>query len=91
MSEIVSPTTPGINVVFSPPVSQAASQSASGTNIRSTPVFSSSNNLAGYLVFQIEVCHVPRLNLYGLHFKRISGGVWAYKTVCGKLLGLINL
>ncbi|KAI8905994.1 KA1 domain/Ssp2 C-terminal domain-containing protein, partial [Gorgonomyces haynaldii] len=35
--------------------------------------------------FQVEICQVPRMNLHGLHFKRISGGVWNYKKVCSKL------
>ncbi|KAJ3378563.1 Map microtubule affinity-regulating kinase, partial [Lobulomyces angularis] len=31
------------------------------------------------LTFQIEICKVPKMNLYGLNFKRIGGGVWNYK------------
>ncbi|KAJ3110371.1 MAP/microtubule affinity-regulating kinase 3 [Phlyctochytrium bullatum] len=41
------------------------------------------------VVFQIEVCRIPRLNMCGLHFKRVGGGVWNYKKVCNKLLSTI--
>jgi hypothetical protein len=43
------------------------------------------------VTFQVEVCKVPRLNLYGLHFKRMNGGVWSYKKVCGLLLSQMNI
>lgn len=41
--------------------------------------------------FQIEICQVPRLNLYGLHFKRMTGSVWSYKSVCSRLLSRMTL
>lgn len=41
--------------------------------------------------FQIEVCKIPRMNLYGLHFKRLGGGVWNYKKCCNRLLSLMSL
>lgn len=41
--------------------------------------------------FQVEICQVPRMNLHGLHFKRISGGVWNYKKVCNKILSQMAL
>ncbi|KAI9143302.1 KA1 domain/Ssp2 C-terminal domain-containing protein, partial [Paraphysoderma sedebokerense] len=45
----------------------------------------------GSVVFEIEICKVPRLNLFGLHFKRLNGSIWNYKKVCNKLLAQMNL
>ncbi|KAJ3177552.1 MAP/microtubule affinity-regulating kinase 4 [Gaertneriomyces sp. JEL0708] len=41
--------------------------------------------------FQIAITRVPRMKLYGLHFKRLNGGVWNYKKICNKLLSQMNL
>ncbi|TPX48695.1 hypothetical protein SeLEV6574_g01893 [Synchytrium endobioticum] len=41
--------------------------------------------------FSIEICKVPRMNLLGLQFKRINGGSWDYKKLCGRLLNEMNL
>jgi len=43
------------------------------------------------LRFQIEICHIPRLAAYGLHFKRLYGGVWNYKKICTKLLSQMSI
>ncbi|KAJ3092186.1 MAP/microtubule affinity-regulating kinase 4 [Quaeritorhiza haematococci] len=43
------------------------------------------------VAFQLEVCKVPRMNLFGLQFKRLNGGVWNYKKICNKLLSQMNL
>jgi hypothetical protein len=56
----------------------------------STP-FQQQALVKGVVVFQVEVCRLPRLNMHGLHLKRISGSVWSYKKICNKLLSLIQL
>jgi serine/threonine protein kinase len=43
------------------------------------------------LRFQIEICHIPRLASYGLHFKRLYGGVWNYKKICTKHLSQMSI
>ncbi|KAH9248767.1 hypothetical protein BASA81_013562 [Batrachochytrium salamandrivorans] len=48
---------------------------------------SKQNNIA----FQIEICKVPRMSLHGVHFKRLTGGVWNYKKVCNKILLQLSL
>jgi MAP/microtubule affinity-regulating kinase len=37
------------------------------------------------------VCKVPKVNLFGLHFKRLAGGVWTYKKVCTALVNDMSL
>eukprot|EP00127_Corallochytrium_limacisporum_P006909 Clim_evm24s237 gene=Clim_evmTU24s237 len=39
-----------------------------------------------FATISIEVCHIPRLNLYGLHCGRISGDSWGYKKILNHLL-----
>lgn len=41
--------------------------------------------------FDAEVCLIPALNLTGLHLKRKSGDVWAYKKVATELLNYMHL
>eukprot|EP00126_Sphaerothecum_destruens_P014935 Sdes_comp8831_c0_seq1m217 len=41
--------------------------------------------------FEFEVCHIPRISLYGLHLKRIGGDIWRYKQLCDDLVGQMHL
>lgn len=41
--------------------------------------------------FQIEICRVPRLNLHGVVFKRMSGSVWNYKKLSSKIISEVVL
>ena len=41
--------------------------------------------------FQIEICRVPRLNLHGVVFKRMSGSVWNYKKLSSKIIAEVVL
>ena len=43
------------------------------------------------VVFRIEVGKVPKISMYGISFKRISGGVWNYKKICNKVVQQMNL
>jgi hypothetical protein len=44
-----------------------------------------------HVSFELEICRIPRMNLYGLHFKRLKGGVWSYKRICSAFLSILNL
>ncbi|KJE98206.1 CAMK/CAMKL protein kinase, variant [Capsaspora owczarzaki ATCC 30864] len=41
--------------------------------------------------FEIEICRVPKLNLCGLHFRRVSGDIWAYRKICHRLFNSLQL
>lgn len=62
------------------------STSPAGPNNSNSGTASNTKLTSAIIAFQIEVCKIPKLTLYGLHFKRLSGGVWNYKKVCNRLL-----
>eukprot|EP01137_Pigoraptor_chileana_P009398 Opistho-2@57573 len=41
--------------------------------------------------FEIEICKIPKLNLYGLHLKRLGGDTWPYKRLCHRLMSNMQL
>eukprot|EP00026_Physarum_polycephalum_P003632 Phypoly_transcript_03645.p1 GENE.Phypoly_transcript_03645~~Phypoly_transcript_03645.p1 ORF type:complete len:738 (+),score=143.90 Phypoly_transcript_03645:152-2365(+) len=41
--------------------------------------------------FDLEICQIHGLNMNGVRFKRISGGVWAYRSLCQSLMQKMKL
>lgn len=41
--------------------------------------------------FDLEICQIQGLNMNGVRFKRISGGVWGYRTLCQTLMQKMKL
>ncbi|KAI9203054.1 kinase-like domain-containing protein [Polychytrium aggregatum] len=39
----------------------------------------------GDIRFEVEICKLPRLKMYGLRLKRISGDIWEYKNMCTRI------
>jgi hypothetical protein len=40
---------------------------------------------------EFEACHIPKLQLNGLHLKRLMGDAWSYKKFCGDILAQMRL
>ncbi|EPZ34621.1 Pkinase-domain-containing protein [Rozella allomycis CSF55] len=41
--------------------------------------------------FEIEICKVAKSSMHGLHFRRVNGGLWAFKKLCTKLVQQLHL
>ncbi|KAI8922335.1 kinase-like domain-containing protein [Powellomyces hirtus] len=46
---------------------------------------------AGDIRFEAEICKLPRLLMYGIRLKRISGDMWEYKKICQKIMEGLQL
>eukprot|EP00127_Corallochytrium_limacisporum_P000182 Clim_evm43s6 gene=Clim_evmTU43s6 len=44
------------------------------------------HQLQNPIQFEIEICSVPNMNIYGLNLKRIAGDTWPYKRLCNRLM-----
>lgn len=51
------------------------------------PVIATMNHVS----FNIEICKIQRLALYGLHLNRVDGDTWLYKQLCDHLTGQMRL
>lgn len=40
---------------------------------------------------EFEACHIPKLQMNGLHLKRLMGDTWAYKKFCTNILSQMRL
>ncbi|EDV22115.1 uncharacterized protein TRIADDRAFT_50686 [Trichoplax adhaerens] len=49
------------------------------------------SRLKALLSFELEVCELPSLNIYGIRHKRLKGDSWAYKKVCEDILTAAKL
>lgn len=49
-------------------------------------VYSSPTDGVDDISFEVEICKIPRLALHGVRFKRHSGNIWEYKTICTSVL-----
>ena len=43
------------------------------------------------LVFEADVVKIPRLNMYGVHFRRVRGPPQEYKDLCTEIIGTLQL
>ncbi|KAI8607619.1 KA1 domain/Ssp2 C-terminal domain-containing protein [Chytriomyces sp. MP71] len=45
----------------------------------------------GDIKFEVEICKLPRMKMYGLRLKRNAGDMWDYKRLSGKLSSELEL
>jgi MAP/microtubule affinity-regulating kinase len=43
------------------------------------------------LTFEADIVKIPRLNMYGVHFRRIRGPTQDYKELCTEIIGALQL
>jgi hypothetical protein len=55
-------------------------QSSQGGSLRNTKVR-----------VEIEICNIQRMQMYGVHFKRIKGDIWQYNRFCSALVSHMKL
>ncbi|EFA80647.1 putative protein serine/threonine kinase [Heterostelium album PN500] len=67
-----------------------SSLSSSSSTSSSSSSSTTSATTAEPLSFEIEICRVSGMDLYGIKFKRQSGDVWFYSVICKKITDAIQ-
>eukprot|EP01132_Coremiostelium_polycephalum_P005320 gene5320-6625_t len=43
------------------------------------------------IIFEIEICRVSGMEMYGIKFRRLCGDVWGYSTICKQIVESLQL
>ncbi len=90
------------NGVSFTPIKTNSNNTTTGSNlpILSCSVHANNNNngaggsnssSSGDMSFEIELCKLPKQNLYGLKFKRAVGDMWTYKEMSARLIADLRI
>jgi len=77
--------------LFVYPLVDPTGSTSTSTSTSTTAFTTSEEKTMAGIRFDIEICRIQNLMLFGLHLNRIDGDQWAYKRLCDQLTSQLRI